>query len=675
MGEKPTFYITTPIYYPSGKLHIGNSYTTIACDVLARYKRLQGYDVFFLTGTDEHGLKIEQKAQALGMQPQEYVDKMAADIKELWKKLEITNDKFIRTTDDYHEKAVQNIFEKLLAKGDIYLGKYRGWYSVSDEEYFTESQLAEVYRDEDGNMIGGKAPSGHEVQLVEEDCYFFKMSKYADRLVKYYEEHPDFIIPDTRKNEMLNNFIKPGLEDLALTRTSFNWGVKVPSNPEHVVYVWIDALYNYITALGYETGDDDSLFKKYWPADVHMVGKEIVRFHTIYWPIILMALDLPLPKHIIGHGWLLMRDGKMSKSKGNVVYPEMIVERYGLDALRYYLMRAVPFGNDGVFTPEDFIGKINFDLANDLGNLLNRTVAMINKYRGGQIPELKSGVTAFDKDLEDVAANTIKNFEEQMDSVHFSNALDEVWKLVARSNKYIDETEPWILAKDETKKDELDSVLAHLAASLRLVAILIQPVMTHTPKEIFAQLGLNSDDMAIQGVSYFDLPAGAQVVAKGTPIFPRLDVEEEQEYIKSKMTKNEKAKGRKAMAEKAKENWDPENTTLVLTKDEIKFDKFDKVELKVAEIKEVSKVEGADKLLKFRLDAGDEGDRQVLSGIAQWYPNPEELVGKKVIAVTNLKPRKMRGEVSQGMLLSAEFGETVQLITVSENIPNGSLVG
>ena len=675
MGEKPTFYITTPIYYPSGKLHIGNSYTTIACDVLARYKRLQGYDVFFLTGTDEHGLKIEQKAQALGMQPQEYVDKMAADIKELWKKLEITNDKFIRTTDDYHEKAVQNIFEKLLAKGDIYLGKYRGWYSVSDEEYFTESQLAEVYRDEDGNMIGGKAPSGHEVQLVEEDCYFFKMSKYADRLVKYYEEHPDFIIPDTRKNEMLNNFIKPGLEDLALTRTSFNWGVKVPSNPEHVVYVWIDALCNYITALGYETGDDDSLIKKYWPADVHMVGKEIVRFHTIYWPIILMALDLPLPKHIIGHGWLLMRDGKMSKSKGNVVYPEMIVERYGLDALRYYLMRAVPFGNDGVFTPEDFIGKINFDLANDLGNLLNRTVAMINKYRGGQIPELKSGVTAFDKDLEDVAANTIKNFEEQMDSVHFSNALDEVWKLVARSNKYIDETEPWILAKDETKKDELDSVLAHLAASLRLVAILIQPVMTHTPKEIFAQLGLNSDDMAIQGVSYFDLPAGAQVVAKGTPIFPRLDVEEEQEYIKSKMTKNEKAKGRKAMAEKAKENWDPENTTLVLTKDEIKFDKFDKVELKVAEIKEVSKVEGADKLLKFRLDAGDEGDRQILSGIAQWYPNPEELVGKKVIAVTNLKPRKMRCEVSQGMLLSAEFGETVQLITVSENIPNGSLVG
>ena len=674
MSEKPTYYITTPIYYPSGKLHIGNSYTTIACDALARYKRLMDFDVFYLTGVDEHGQKIEKKAAELGLEPQAYVDKMAADIKKLWKTLDISYDKFIRTTDDYHEKAVRKIFQRLLDQGDIYLGEYEGWYSVSDEEFFTETQLAEVYRDEEGNMIGGKAPSGHEVELVKEESYFFRMSNYADRLLAYYEEHPEFIQPESRKNEMINNFIKPGLEDLAVSRTTFKWGIPIDANPEHVVYVWIDALSNYITALGYGS-DDESLFEKFWPADVHMVGKEIVRFHTIYWPIMLMALDLPLPKKVFGHGWLLMRDGKMSKSKGNVVYPEMIVERYGLDALRYYLMRAVPFGNDGVFTPEDFIGKINFDLANDLGNLLNRTVAMINKYRGGQIPELKSGVTAFDKDLEDVAANTIKNFEEQMDSVHFSNALDEVWKLVARSNKYIDETEPWILAKDETKKDELDSVLAHLAASLRLVAILIQPVMTHTPKEIFAQLGLNSDDMAIQGVSYFDLPAGAQVVAKGTPIFPRLDVEEEQEYIKSKMTKNEKAKGRKAMAEKAKENWDPENTTLVLTKDEIKFDKFDKVELKVAEIKEVSKVEGADKLLKFRLDAGDEGDRQILSGIAQWYPNPEELVGKKVIAVTNLKPRKMRGEVSQGMLLSAEFGETVQLITVSENIPNGSLVG
>ena len=407
MADKPTFYVTTPIYYPSGRLHIGNAYTTIACDVLARYKRLQGYDVFFLTGTDEHGLKIEQKAKKMGITPQEYVNQMAADIKQLWKKLEITNDKFIRTTDDYHEAAVQQIFEKLLKQGDIYKGTYKGWYSVSDEEYFTESQLKEVFRDENGNMTGGIAPSGHEVQLVEEECYFFKMSKYADRLVQYYDEHPEFIEPASRKQEMLNNFIKPGLEDLALTRTSFDWGVKVPSDPKHVVYVWIDALCNYITALGYGS-KDDSLFKKFWPADIQMVGKEIVRFHTIYWPIILMALDLPLPKHIVGHGWLVMKDGKMSKSKGNVIYPETIVDRYGLDALRYYLMKAVPFGNDGRFTPEDFVEKMNFDLANDLGNLLNRTVAMINKYRDGQIPALESNVTPFDKDLEETAATAIQ---------------------------------------------------------------------------------------------------------------------------------------------------------------------------------------------------------------------------------------------------------------------------
>ncbi|HIZ96489.1 MAG TPA: methionine--tRNA ligase [Candidatus Ligilactobacillus excrementavium] len=670
MADKPTFYITTPIYYPSGKLHIGNAYTTIACDVLARYKRLQNFDVFFLTGTDEHGQKIEEKAEELGMQPQAYVDKMVAGIKDLWKTLEISNDKFIRTTDDYHEKAIQKIFQKLLDQGDIYLGKYKGWYSVSDEEFFTESQLAEVYRDDQGNMTGGKAPSGHEVSLVEEESYFFKMSKYADRLVKYYDEHPDFIIPQTRKNEMLNNFIKPGLEDLAITRTSFNWGVKVPNDPKHVVYVWIDALCNYITALGYGS-DDLSLFNKYWPADVHMVGKEIVRFHTIYWPIILMALDLPLPKHIVGHGWLLMKDGKMSKSKGNVVYPEMLVERYGLDALRYYLMRAVPFGNDGVFTPEDFINKVNYDLANDLGNLLNRTVAMINKYRGGQIPALNSGVTEFDTDLEQAFQTAVKEYEEEMDNMHFSNALGALWKFVSRTNKYIDQTEPWALAKDESKTADLDSVLAHLAASLRVIAILLQPVLTHAPKEIFAQLGLAADNMNIDSVSFFDLPENSQVVKKGTPLFPRLDTDEEIEYIKSKMSKNEKAKGRKAMADKinnAKEN------TLTLNKKEIRFDKFDKVELRVALIKSVSKVKGADKLLKFSLDAGDESERQILSGIAQWYPEPEKLVGKKVIAVANLQPRKMRGEVSQGMLLSAEYGDQVQLIIVPDNIPAGSLI-
>ncbi|MFT9268559.1 MAG: methionine--tRNA ligase [Liquorilactobacillus nagelii] len=669
MASQETFYITTPIYYPSGKLHIGNSYTTIACDVMARYKRLQGYDVFFLTGTDEHGLKIEKKAEELGMSPQAYVDQMADGIKQLWKLLEISNDKFIRTTDDYHEKAIQKIFEHLLKKGDIYLGEYQGWYSVSDEEYFTESQLAEVYRDEQGKVVGGKAPSGHEVELVREECYFFKMSKYADRLVKYYQAHPDFIIPATRKNEMLNNFIKPGLEDLAITRTTFNWGVKVPSNPKHVVYVWIDALCNYITALGYGT-DNDSLFKKYWPADIHMVGKEIVRFHTIYWPIILMALDLPLPKHVIGHGWLLMKDGKMSKSKGNVVYPEMLVERYGLDALRYYLMRAVPFGNDGVFTPEDFVGRVNYDLANDLGNLLNRTVAMINKYTNGVVPTL-SPKTDFDQALEQSAVNVIEKYQQEMDQVHFSNALEAVWQLVSRTNKYIDETEPWRLAKDPAKKSLLDSVLAHLTASLRVIAVLLQPVMTHAPKEIFAQLGISGTESSIAKLNYADLPLNAKVAAKPTPIFPRLDVEQEVDYIKSKMTKNEKVKGRKAMAE-AKEK--AVEQTLKINKKEIRFDKFDKVEMRVAEILKVEHVTGADKLLKFTLDAGDPVSRQILSGIAHWYPQPAELVGKKVIVVANLQPRKMRGEVSQGMLLSAEYGDQVELITVNQAIPNGSLL-
>lgn len=676
MTVKPTFYVTTPIYYPSGRLHIGNAYTTIACDVLARYKRLQGYDVFFLTGTDEHGLKIEQKAEKMGISPKEYVDQMATKIKSLWKKLEITNDKFIRTTDDYHEAAVQEIFEKLLKKGDIYKGTYKGWYSVSDEEYFTESQLKEVFRNEQGKMIGGIAPSGHEVQLVEEECYFFKMSKYADRLVQYYNDHPDFIQPASRKQEMLNNFIKPGLEDLALTRTSFNWGVKVPSDPKHVVYVWIDALCNYITALGYGS-KDDSLFKKFWPADIQMVGKEIVRFHTIYWPIILMALDLPLPKHIVGHGWLVMKDGKMSKSKGNVIYPETIVDRYGLDALRYYLMKAVPFGNDGRFTPEDFVEKLNFDLANDLGNLLNRTVAMINKYRDGQLPALHKDVTPYDHSLEEMAAVTIQEYCDNLDHTYFAKALESLWKFVSRTNKYIDETEPWNLAKGKSAeaKERLDSVLAHLAASLRVIAILLQPIMTHAPKQIFEQLGLNTSQMEIKNLSYFDLPTDVTVVKKGTPIFPRLDKDEEIAYMQSMMTANEKAKGRKNMGINKKDAFDPTQTTLNITKKEIRFDKFDKVELKVCQIKAVAKVAGADKLLKFRLDAGDDGDRQIISGIAEWYPDPAKLVGQKVIAVTNLKPREMRGELSQGMLLSAEFGDQVQLLTVPENIPNGSLVG
>ncbi|MCC4328608.1 methionine--tRNA ligase [Limosilactobacillus reuteri] len=668
--QKPTYYITTPIYYPSGKLHIGNSYTTIACDAEARFKRLMGYDVFYLTGTDEHGLKIEQKAEKLGMKPQEYVDQMAAQIKELWKKLEITNDKFIRTTDDYHEKAVQKIFQQLLDQGDIYKGKYTGWYSVDDEEYFTESQLAEVYRDEDGNVIGGKAPSGHEVQLVEEESYFFKMSKYADWLMNYYKEHPDFIEPQSRMNEMINNFLKPGLEDLAVTRTSFTWGVKVPSDPKHVVYVWIDALSNYITALGYGS-DDDSLFKKYWPADVHMVGKEIVRFHTIYWPIMLHALGLPLPKHIIGHGWLTMRDGKMSKSKGNVIYPETLVDRYGLDATRYYLLRAMPFGNDGVFSPEDFVDKVNYDLANDLGNLLNRTVAMINKYQNGKLLGTNDATTDFDADLEQTASDVIAEYKELMDKTRFAEALATVWKLVSRANKYIDETEPWVLAKDDNKKGVLSDVMTHLAKSLRIIAALIQPIMPNAPKQIVEQLGIEGTDLSLTDLQFNDFPAEAQVVAKGTPIFPRLDVKAEVEFIKSKMTANEKKKGRKAMAEakeKAQEAAQEEKTD---GKKPIRIDVFDKVELKVAQITAADHVEGADKLLKFHMDDGTEEGRQILSGIAKWYPDPSVLVGKKVLIVANLKPRKMRGELSQGMLLSAEKDGNVQVVTVPDNLVPG----
>lgn len=673
MADKSTYYITTPIYYPSGKLHIGNSYTTIACDAEARFQRLEGKDVFFLTGTDEHGLKIEQKAEELGTTPKAYVDGMADGIKKLWKLLDISNTKFIRTTDDYHEKAVQEIFQKLEDSGDIYLGEYEGWYSVSDEEYFTETQLAEVYHDADGNVTGGKAPSGHEVQKVKEESYFFKMSKYADWLLKYYKEHPDFIQPASRMNEMINNFIKPGLEDLAVSRTTFNWGVKVKDNPKHVVYVWIDALTNYITALGYGSADQSN-FDKYWPADVHMVGKEIVRFHTIYWPILLHALGLPLPKHVVGHGWLLMKDGKMSKSKGNVIYPETLVERYGLDALRYYLLKAMPYGNDGVFTPEDFIDKINYDLANDLGNLLNRTVAMINKYEDGVIPPFKAGVTEFDENLEKTAATVVTNYRELMNSLHFSDALSEVWKLVSRSNKYIDETAPWVLAKsdDEADRAKLASVMNHLAESLRLLAHLLQPVLTQAPGKILTQLGLSAQTVNLDELKFGTIPAGTKVIAKGTPIFPRLDAKEEVAFIKAQMTKTDKKKGRAAMEAAKKAAQTTDEPELKSAKKSIRIEAFDKIELKVAEIKSVDHVEGADKLLKFKLDAGDVGDRQILSGIAEYYPDPSVLVGKKVLIVANLKPRKMRGEISQGMLLSAEHDGHIQVVEVPKSLVNGS---
>ena len=660
-----TFYITTPIYYPSGKLHIGSAYTTIACDVLARYKRMMNYDVFYLTGLDEHGQKIQQKAEEAGITPQEYVDGMAVGVKDLWQLLDISYDKFIRTTDDYHEKVVAQVFERLLAQDDIYLGEYSGWYSVSDEEFFTESQLSEVFRDEDGNVTGGIAPSGHQVEWVSEESYFLRLSKYQDRLVEFFKSHPDFITPDGRLNEMLKNFIEPGLEDLAVSRTTFTWGVKVPSNPKHVVYVWMDALLNYVTALGYGQ-DEHANFDKFWNGTVfHMVGKDILRFHSIYWPILLMMLDIKLPERLIAHGWFVMKDGKMSKSKGNVIYPEMLVERFGLDPLRYYLMRSLPVGSDGTFTPEDYVARINYELANDLGNLLNRTVAMINKYFGGQVPAYVENVTDFDADLAKVVAENIEEFHKQMKAVDFPRALDAVWNIISRTNKYIDETAPWVLAKEDGDKEQLAAVMAHLAASLRVVAHLIQPFMMTTSNAIMEQLGL-SGAFDLENLELSGFPENVTVISKGTPIFPRLDMDEEIAYIQSQMN----------AGKPQEKEWNPEEVELKSEKDQIKFDDFDKVEIRVAEVKEVEKVEGSDKLLRFRLDAGDGEDRQILSGIAKFYPNEQELVGKKLQVVANLKPRKMMKKyVSQGMILSAEHDGKLTVLTVDSSVPNGSVIG
>lgn len=639
MQSEKTFYITTPIYYPSGKLHIGHAYTTVAGDALARYKRLKGFDVMYLTGTDEHGQKIQQKAEEEGVSPKEYVDEIVTHIKKLWEKLDISYDDFIRTTEDRHKQAVQKIFNQLVKQGDIYLGEYEGWYCTPCESFYTETQL---------NDDGMCPDCGRSVEKVKEESYFFKMSKYADRLLKYYEENPDFIQPESRKKEMINNFIKPGLEDLAVSRTSFQWGIPVPNDPKHVVYVWIDALTNYITALGWGS-DDEKKYEHYWPANVHLVGKEIVRFHTIYWPIMLMALDLPLPKQVFAHGWLLMKDGKMSKSKGNVVDPVTLIDRYGLDALRYYLLREVPFGSDGVFTPESFVDRLNHDLANDLGNLLNRTIAMIDKYFGGTIPSYVGTVTAFDKSITDLANKTRANVESAFDKMEFSVALSSIWKLVSRTNKYIDETEPWKLVKDEQRKEELASVMVHLAESLRHIAVLLQPFMTETPQKIATQLGLDDKKaLSWESLTDFGKAVSGTTVQKSDPIFPRLDVKEEVDYILSKMQGTSVQKD-EAIKEQS---------------DEITIDDFNKVELKVAEVLAVERVKKADKLLKLQLNVGGE-KRQVVSGIAKYY-TPEELVGKKVVCVTNLKPVTLRGEKSEGMILAGEQDGKLQVVEVPQ---------
>lgn len=650
-AQDKTFYITTPIYYPSGKFHIGTAYTTVASDAMARYKRLRGYDVRFLTGMDEHGQKIQEKAQEAGMEPQAYVDEIAEASKKTWATMNISYDDFIQTTEKRHTQAVEKIFKKFLDNGDIYKGEYEGLYCTPCESFFTETQLDE------GNCPDCCRP----VHKVKEESYFFNMKKYADRLLDYYENNVEFIEPESRKNEMINNFIKPGLEDLSVSRTSFDWGIHVPGDAKHVIYVWVDALTNYITSLGYMS-DDDSLFKKYWPADVHVVGKDIVRFHTIYWPIFLMALDLPLPKKVFAHGFIMMKDGKMSKSKGNVVYPEMLVEKYGLDATRYFLLRELPFGQDGVFSPESFVERTNFDLANDLGNLLNRTVSMINKYFGGKIPVNQGEPTEFDSTLQQFAKEAIEKYESNMEKMQFSIVLGELWSLVSRTNKYIDETQPWVLAKDEATKAQLASVMTNLAESLRQIATLIQPFMPNSPKEIMEQLGLTEMYLEWDKLGKFNvIPEGTQVISTGVPIFPRLDVDEEVAYIREKMRGSVMTS-----QEEVKEEPEEEQT------EEISIDDFFKVDLRVATVLECEAIPKADKLLKLQLDLGYE-KRQVVSGIAKHY-KPEELIGKKVIVVANLKPVKLRGELSQGMILAGEKDGFLTLATVDEKLENGAQV-